>query len=46
LLNSGVILVKLGASLVALGRIVEAGAALSFAAHLWGRVSPAGLSAM
>ncbi|HLZ45083.1 MAG TPA: hypothetical protein VKQ05_05325 [Gemmatimonadales bacterium] len=46
LLNSGVILVTLGASFVALGRIVEAGAALSFAAHLWGRVSPAGLSAM
>lgn len=46
LLNSGVILVSFGGLWVAPGRLVEIGAALSFAVHLWGRVSPAGLSAM
>ncbi|MGH7521214.1 MAG: hypothetical protein ACREMI_08030 [Gemmatimonadales bacterium] len=43
LLNAGVVLVTLGGILVAAGRLVEIGAAASFAAHLWGRVSPAGL---
>lgn len=46
LLNGGVILVSLGGILVVAGRLVEVGAAASFAVHLWGRVSPAGLSAM
>jgi hypothetical protein len=46
LLNGGVVLVSLGGSFVAGGRLIEIGAAASFAAHLWGRVSPAGLSAM
>lgn len=46
LLNSGVILVSVGGALVPAGRLVEIGAALSCAVHLWGRVSPAGLSAM
>ena len=46
LLNAGVVLVSLGGSLVGAGRLVEIGAAASFAAHLWGRVSPAGLSAI
>jgi hypothetical protein len=44
LLNAGVVLVSLGGILIGLGRLVEIGAAASFAAHLWGRVSPAGLS--
>jgi hypothetical protein len=42
LLNAGVLLVCLG--LPAAGRVIEIGAAASFAVHLWGRVSPAGLS--
>lgn len=42
LLNAGVLLVSLGGLLA--GRLTEIGAAASFAAHLWGRVSPAGLS--
>ncbi|HET8713592.1 MAG TPA: hypothetical protein VFM23_07910 [Gemmatimonadales bacterium] len=42
LLNAGVLLVSAG--LLAAGRLVEIGAAASFAIHLWGRVSPAGLS--
>lgn len=46
LLNAGVVLVSLGGILIAAGRLFEIGAAASFAAHLWGRVSPAGLSAM
>jgi hypothetical protein len=46
LLNAGVVLVSLGGILVGVGRLVEIGAATSFAAHLWGRVSPAGLSAI
>lgn len=46
LLNGGVVLVSLGGVLIAAGRLIEIGAAASFAAHLWGRVSPAGLSAM
>lgn len=46
LLNSGVLLVSLGGLWIAAGRLVEIGAAVSFAVHLWGRVSPAGLSAM
>lgn len=44
LLNAGVLLVSFGGSLLAAGRLTEIGAAASFAAHLWGRVSPAGLS--
>ena len=44
LLNSGVLLACLGGSLLAAGRMIEIGAAASFAFHLWGRVSPAGLS--
>ncbi|HJS42499.1 MAG TPA: hypothetical protein VJ755_03440 [Gemmatimonadales bacterium] len=44
LLNAGVLLVSLGGPLVAAGRLAEIGAAASFAIHLWGRVSPAGLS--
>ena len=44
LLNVGVLLVGFGS--VAPGRVVEIGAAASFAAHLWRRVAPAGLSAM
>lgn len=46
LLNGGVILVILGGGLAPVGRLVEIGAALSCAVHLWGRVSPAGLSVM
>ena len=55
LLNSGIILVCVGGvggggggggELLVAGRLVEIGAALSCAVHLWGRVSPAGLSAM
>lgn len=42
LLNAGVLLVSIG--LLAAGRLMEIGAAASFAIHLWGRVSPAGLS--
>jgi hypothetical protein len=44
LLNLGVVLVSAGAA--AAGRVTELAAAASFAIHLWGRVSPAGLSAM
>lgn len=44
LLNAGVVLVCVGGSLAAAGRLAEIGAAASFVAHLWGRVSPAGLS--
>lgn len=44
LLNCGVLLVSLGGSFLAAGRLVEIVAAASFAVHLWGRVSPAGLS--
>ena len=44
LLNAGVLLVGFGGALVAAGRLAEIGAAASFAVHLWGRVSPAGLS--
>jgi hypothetical protein len=43
LLNSGVLLVSLGGSLFAVGRLVEVLAAASFVTHLWGRVAP-GLS--
>ena len=43
LLNGGVLLVSLGGPLFAVGRLMEVTAAASFAAHLWGRVSP-GLS--
>ena len=43
LLNSGVLLVSISPSLFAVGRLLEAAAAASFAAHLWGRVAP-GLS--
>ena len=46
LLNSGVVLVAVGGAFAAAGRISELAAAVSFAIHLWGRVSPAGLSAM
>jgi hypothetical protein len=46
LLNLGVVLVGVGGSLAAAGRVSELAAAASFAIHLWGRVSPAGLSAM
>ena len=44
LLNTGVLLACLGGVLLAAGRMIEIGAAASFAVHLWGRVSPAGLS--
>jgi hypothetical protein len=44
LLNTGVLLACLGGILLAAGRLIEIGAAASFAVHLWGRVSPAGLS--
>lgn len=44
LINVGVLLVGCGGSLLAAGRVTEIGAAASFALHLWGRVSPAGLS--
>ena len=46
LLNVGVLLVGAGGSLAAAGRVAELAAAVSFAVHLWTRVSPAGLSAM
>ena len=46
LLNLGVVLVCLGDATAAAGRVSELAAAASFAIHLWGRVSPAGLSAM
>ena len=46
LLNVGVVLVGIGGSLAAAGRASELAAAVSFAIHLWRRVSPAGLSAM
>jgi hypothetical protein len=44
LLNGGVLLVSLGGSFLAAGRLTEIVAAASFAVHLWRRVSPAGLS--
>lgn len=44
LLNCGVLLVSLGGNFLAAGRLIEIVAAASFAVHLWGRVSPAGLS--
>jgi hypothetical protein len=47
LLNAGVFCVALGEGLggwAAAGRLAEIGAAASFVAHLWGRVSPGGLS--
>jgi len=46
LLNLGVVLVCLGDTTAAAGRLTELAAAASFAIHLWGRVSPAGLSEM
>lgn len=46
LLNLGVVLVGVGGSPAGAGRVSELAAAASFAIHLWGRVSPAGLSAM
>jgi hypothetical protein len=46
LLNGGVLLVCLGGAGVAVGRLLEIGAAASFAAHLWRRVSPAGIAAL
>jgi hypothetical protein len=46
LLNVGVVLVSLGGAAAAAGRVSELAAAANFAIHLWGRVSPAGLSAM
>ncbi len=46
LLNLGVVLVCIGDATATAGRISELVAAASFAIHLWGRVSPAGLSAM
>ena len=46
LLNLGVLLVCVGDATAAAGRVSELAAAASFAGHLWGRVSPAGLSAM
>lgn len=44
LLNCGVLLVSFDGSFLAAGRLIEIVAAASFAVHLWGRVSPAGLS--
>ena len=44
LLNGGVLCVALGGGWVMVGRLAEIAAAVSFVAHLWGRVSPAGLS--
>jgi hypothetical protein len=44
LINIGVLFVACGERLLAAGRLAEIGAAASFAIHLWGRVSPAGLS--
>ena len=44
LLNVGVVCVAAGGRWAAAGRVVEIAAAVSFVAHLWGRVSPAGLS--
>jgi hypothetical protein len=44
LLNGGVVCVVLGGGWAAVGRLSEIAAAASFVAHLWGRVSPAGLS--
>jgi hypothetical protein len=47
LLNAGVVCVAVGGGWggwAAVGRLGEIGAAASFVAHLWGRVSPAGLS--
>lgn len=46
LLNVGVLLVCVGDATAVAGRASELAAAASFAIHLWGRVSPAGLSAM
>lgn len=47
LLNAGVLCVVVsgdGGEWATAGRLAEIGAAASFVAHLWGRVSPAGLS--
>ena len=44
LLNWGVLLVSLGGSFLAAGRLFEIAAAASFGVHLWGRLSPPGLS--
>ena len=44
LLNAGVVCAAIGGGWGAAGRLAEIGAAASFVAHLWGRVSPAGLS--
>jgi len=44
LLNAGVVCVAFGGGWAVAGRLAEIGAAVSFVAHLWGRVSPAGLS--
>lgn len=44
LLNAGVVCVALGGGWAAAGRLAEIGAAASFVAHLWSRVSPGGLS--
>ena len=46
LLNLGVVLAGAGGAPAAAGRVSELAAAASFAIHLWGRVSPTGLSAM
>lgn len=46
LLNAGVLLVCLGGARIAAGRLLEFAAALSFAAHLWRRVSPAGIAGL
>lgn len=44
LLNTGVVCVVFGGGWAVVGRVGEIAAAASFVAHLWGRVSPAGLS--
>ena len=44
LLNAGVVCAAIGGGWGAAGHLAEIGAAASFVAHLWGRVSPAGLS--
>lgn len=44
LLNAGVACVGIGGQWAAGGRVIEIAAAGSFVVHLWGRVSPAGLS--
>jgi hypothetical protein len=45
-LNSGVLLVCAGGPGLASGRLLEIGAAASFAVHLWRRVSPSGIAAL